>query len=68
VVYDLTPPQKMIGFILPNEESTRNLKDYAVTIDKVEAETGLDFFNLVPQPQQEELEGGSSIDDWEWGK
>jgi endonuclease G len=68
VVYDLTPPQKMIGFILPNEGSTRDLKDYAVTVNAVEDATGLNFFSLVPQPQQEELESSSSIDDWKWGK
>ena len=48
VVYDLTPPQKMIGFIIPNNGSTRPLQDFAVTVDAVEKETGLNFFSLVP--------------------
>lgn len=44
VVYDLTPPEKMIGFLLPNEGSSRRLEDFAVTVDAVEEATGLDFF------------------------
>lgn len=66
VVYDLTPPQKMIGFIIPNDGSKRSLQDFAVTVDAVEAATGLDFFSLVPQPKQEQLESTISVKDWSW--
>ena len=48
VVYDLTPPCKMIAFILPNEGSKRPRQDFAVTVDAVEQAPGLDFFSLVP--------------------
>ena len=66
VVWSRTPPGKMIGFILPNSGSTKSLQSFAVTVDKVEAETGLDFFSEIPQPQQEQLESTLTVDAWKW--
>lgn len=66
VIYDRTLPEKMIGFILPNEGSNRPLRDFAVTVDVVEDATGLNFFSTVPQPKQEQLESAISIRDWRW--
>lgn len=66
VIWDRTEPEKMIGFILPNEGSSKSLKSFAVTVDKVEAETGLDFFPKIPQPQQEQLESTITINAWRW--
>ena len=66
VVWDRTPPEKMIGFILPNAGSTKSLQDFAVTVDAVEAATGLDFFSEIPQPQQEQLESTLTINAWKW--
>ena len=68
VVYDRTPPEKMIGFILPNDGSDKPLQDFAVTVDAVEAATGLDFFSTVPQPKQEQLESTITVQDWRWKK
>ena len=68
VIYDLTPPQKMIGFIMPNEGSNKSLQAFAVTVDAVENATGLNFFSLVPQPQQEQMESTISVRDWRWKK
>lgn len=66
VVYDLTPPQKMIGFIIPNSGSTRPLQDFAVTVDAIEKETGLDFFSLVSRQEQDRLESTITLDAWSW--
>ena len=66
VVFDLTPPQKMIGFILPNEGSKADLRTFAVTVDKVEELTGLDFFSTIPQPHQEQLERTITVENWHW--
>ncbi len=66
VVWDRTPPEKMIGFILPNAGSSNSLQSYAVTVDAVEAATGLDFFSEIPQPQQEQLESTITINAWKW--
>ncbi|MDD3155614.1 MAG: DNA/RNA non-specific endonuclease [Victivallaceae bacterium] len=66
VIYDLTPPQKMIAFILPNAGSNQPLQSFAVTVDAVEKATGLDFFSLVPKEKQEKLESTITIDAWKW--
>jgi endonuclease G len=68
VVWDRTPPEKMIGFILPNEGSTKSLQSFAVTVDEVELKTGLDFFSMLPKEQQEALESNITIDAWKWDK
>ena len=66
VVWDRTPPEKMIGFILPNSGSTKNLQDFAVTVNEVELETGLDFFSKLPKEQQETLESTLTVNAWPW--
>ena len=68
VVFDLTPPQKMIGFILPNQGNKADLRTFAVTVDKVEELTGLDFFSTIPQPHQEQLERTITVENWHWIK
>lgn len=66
VVWDRTPPEKMIGFILPNEGSTKSLQSFAVTVDEVEQKTGLDFFSVLPEEQQAALESTITINAWKW--
>lgn len=66
VIYDRTPPEKMIGFILPNKGSSKHLQEFTVTVDAVEQATGLDFFSELPQPQQEQLESTISTSAWKW--
>jgi len=66
VVYDRTPPQKMIGFILPNEGSSAPLQSFVVTVDRVEELTGLNFFSKLPQPLQETLESSIDVNAWDW--
>ena len=65
VVYDLTPPCKMIGFIIPNSGSNKKLQDFAVTVDVVEKETGLTFFPKL-SADQAALKRTISISDWNW--
>lgn len=66
VIYGLTPPCKMIAFILTNAGSDRPLQSFAVTVDAVETATGLDFFPRVPTDEQEKLESSLTIDAWNW--
>ena len=61
VIFDLTPPRKMIGFILPNEGSDEPLASFAVTVDAVEKATGLNFFSKVQKAEQDRLERTMSI-------
>lgn len=65
VVYDLTPPCKMIGFIIPNSGSNKKLQDFAVTVDVVEKETGLTFFPKL-SADQAALKRTISVSDWNW--
>ena len=64
VIFDLTPPRKMIGFILPNEGSNEPLTTFIVTVDAVEKATGLNFFSRVPKEEQERLERTISVNAW----
>ena len=66
VIYDLTPPCKMIAFMLPNGGSRRPLQDFVVTVDMVEAATGLDFFPRLPEPEERELESTVDLQQWNW--
>ena len=66
VIYDTTSPEKMIAFVLPNRGSNADLRTFVVTVDYVEELTGLDFFPLLPQPLQEELESSIDINAWDW--
>ena len=66
VIYDTTPPEKMIGFVLSNKGSKADLRTFAVTVDRVEELTGLDFFSEVPQPKQEQLERTITVESWDW--
>ena len=44
VIYDLTPPQKMLGFIIPHRFSDQPLRVFVVSVDEVEKQIGLNFF------------------------
>ncbi|MBR1537102.1 MAG: DNA/RNA non-specific endonuclease [Treponema sp.] len=45
-----------IGFVFPNEKCTKNLFDYAVSIDEIEKRTKLDFFSLLDDEYENEIE------------
>lgn len=66
VIYDTTPPEKMIGFVLPNKGSNADLRTFVVTVDRVEELTGLDFFSTVPKEKQEQLERTITVENWDW--
>lgn len=58
-------PPKGIGFLFPNsEEPIESLASCALTIDDVEALTGIDFFPLLPDAAEALLE--SSMDPSAW--
>ncbi|MFZ5940543.1 MAG: DNA/RNA non-specific endonuclease [Bacteroidota bacterium] len=44
VILDLSPPNKMIAFLLPNAGSKASIYHYAITVDSLETFTGYDFF------------------------
>ena len=53
-----------IAFILPNQKCDGDIWDYAVSIDEVESRTGLDFFSMLPDERETELEGKTELSDW----
>ena len=64
VVVDLRPPGvEGIGFILPNGSANQSIGRYAVSIDSVEAFTGIDFFPVVADSVEEDL-----LRDWPMAK
>jgi len=48
--------KKGIAFVLKNEKSALPLSHFAVSIDKVEQETGIDFFPALPDALENEVE------------
>lgn len=70
VLLDLSEPgMKGIGFIIPNEISYEPLYKYAVSIDEVEEQTGINFYEeLMERDLEEELESKMNIDLWEFNK
>ena len=63
-IFDLTPPVKMIAFIIPHRSSNQPLQVFAVSVDEVEKQTGLDFFSKLPDDQEEKLEAMVNIKLW----
>lgn len=55
LIYNRKNPMAM-GFLFDNKAHHQNLKNYMVTVDKVEEETGLDFFPKVPDSIEEHIE------------
>lgn len=62
---------KAIGFIMPNKNVMRRdgrgnapVKDFAVSIDRVEQVTGIDFFAILPDDIENRIEARYEYDDW----
>lgn len=56
--------RKAIGFLMPNQTITYPLATFSVPINRIEAETGLDFFNKLPDDLEELLESQNDNKDW----
>lgn len=61
--YVTTP--RGIGFVFKNEKEDAPLSAYVVSIDSVEALTGMDFFSELPDELENRLESQNNIFDWE---
>lgn len=63
---------KTIGFYVPHAETlpqkptADDFLVYAVSIDKLEQETGIDFFCNLPNEIEKTVEATYSADDWAW--
>lgn len=56
VVLTLGRVPKAIGFIFPNKVCSGDMRDYAVSVDKVEREANMDFFFQLDDKQEKQLE------------
>ncbi|MCG8697237.1 MAG: DNA/RNA non-specific endonuclease [Bacteroidales bacterium] len=65
VVYD-PANQKAIGFIFKNGIASGTIKKYAVTIDEIEKETGVDFLHELDDELEEKLEASIDLEQWNW--
>lgn len=61
-----------IAFLVPHKEgmtenpSSDELKEYVVSVDKLEEETGIDFFCNLPDVLENEVEAACNLNDWAW--
>lgn len=62
VLCDMRGTWKAVGFVCPNDPTHHNLNHYCRTVDYVESLTGIDFFPLLPDDEENRAE--SEID-WE---
>jgi endonuclease G len=56
--------QRAIAFIIPNVNKKENYKQYQVSVDEVEKETGLDFFSLLEDSIENKIESEVSTNGW----
>lgn len=59
-----TGKTKMIAFLMPHENSNKPLYEFVVSVDEVEALTGIDFFPELNDTIENKLEASSSYKDW----
>lgn len=56
--------KRSIGFIMPNQLITYPIESFAVSIDKIEEETGLDLFHNIPDEIENEVETQRDAKAW----
>ncbi len=55
---------KMIAFLMPNEDLDKSLQAYVVTVDIIEQKTGIDFFREFDDINEQKLESVISFEAW----
>ncbi len=69
VVLDkVSHPAKGLAFLIQNHSSSEPLSTFAFSIDSVESLTGIDFFPLLPDEEEHNLESNLCIPCWDWNK
>lgn len=64
VLYDETPPEKMLAFVVPNNKPDPNFWLYVTNVVYAEELTGLNFFSGVDTNKQEMLKCHINTNDW----
>ncbi len=55
---------KAIGFVIPQKSPGSDLSKYAMSVDRVEEITGIDFFESLTDEAESEIESKSDFADW----
>jgi endonuclease G, mitochondrial len=63
IIYDPTR-EEAIAFLFPNEASVDLVKSFTISIDELEAITGIDFFAKLPDSLEQKIERENNVDDW----
>jgi endonuclease G, mitochondrial len=63
IVYD-PKNEEAIAFLFPNEGSVELVKSFTVSIDELEALTGIDFFAKLPDSLEQKIETKNNVEDW----
>lgn len=64
IVYKIDDEFKMIGFLIPHQESELPLYKFVVAVDKIEELTNIDFFPKLNDTIENRLEKSSDYMDW----
>lgn len=65
IILDITKPEiKAIAFLMKNEKSSEALTSFAVSIDRIEELSGLDFFPTMPDDLENNLERSVETSAW----
>ncbi|GAA4887826.1 DNA/RNA non-specific endonuclease [Flaviramulus aquimarinus] len=59
-----TGKTKVIAFLIPHQNSNKPLYEFVVSVDKIEALTGIDFFPELDDTIENKLEASSSYKGW----
>lgn len=64
IIFQSGKKPKMIAFIIPNQKSDLPIQDFAVPVDLIEKNTGIDFFSSLPDDVENKLEAKVSCKGW----
>lgn len=55
---------KTIAFLMPNKATKKPVRSFAVSVDEVEQQTGIDFFPALPDHLEDHLEATVQLNNW----
>ncbi|MDO6473136.1 DNA/RNA non-specific endonuclease [Maribacter sp. 1_MG-2023] len=55
-----------LSFLMPNKPQFTSLRNFVVSIDEIEKETGIDFFTKLTEKQQSAFEGSKNTTGWKF--
>ena len=55
-----------LSFLMPNKPQFTSLRNFVVSVDEIEKETGIDFFAKLSEKQQSAFEGSKNTTGWKF--